>query len=371
MTTLVPVEHRRSAFDAFNCPRRYKALYIDGVPDESDAARRGSAFHAAAARYIGALRRVGRSEDYELAAAALRDGIAESVTPAHLVTEVESIFWRWAETFELDLQALLVVEERQRDADGFTWTPDLVYAHDDLIELRDWKTHWKPFTEDQAHKELQAQWYVWQASKLWPGFQRYRIVFVFVRWGVEVSAEFDQADIDQIEARIDAIAGAIREAAARDEWPAIPGQQCSYCSLSCPVADHPDRVPLRFVTRADAERAGALKLALDRAATQVDQALRVWCDAHGPLLVGGMEIGFRPSEKVTFPAAAAVDVLRAHEIPADDVTLSKSALRRYLTTKKFAYVREALEALACVKPGSRFGAKKAGELALDAGDDEE
>src|SRR5436190_23706285 len=112
-TATLPVVHRRSALEAFACPRRYKALYVDGVPDASDPARRGSSFHAAAHRYIAALVRTKQESDFELARAALREGLAESITPAHLVAEVTDLFWRWVEKFELDLDAFLTVETRQ------------------------------------------------------------------------------------------------------------------------------------------------------------------------------------------------------------------------------------------------------------------
>src|SRR5262249_25634976 len=154
--------HRRSALEAFACPRRYRALYIDGVPDQSDPARRGSAFHAAAHCYIDTLRARKQTSDLELAQAALNRGLAETITPPHLAHEVSDLFWRWAESFELDLDALLTVEGRQTDDEGYTWQPDLVYAFDDVLEIRDWKTHFQIFSESQASQEFQAQFYCWQ-----------------------------------------------------------------------------------------------------------------------------------------------------------------------------------------------------------------
>jgi hypothetical protein len=355
----LPVVHRRSAIEAFSCPRRYKALYIDGVPDESDPARRGSAFHAAAQRYIQALRDRKQTSDLELAQLALTAGLAETITPPHLAHEVTDLFWRWAESFELDLDAVLMVEEKQRDAEGHTWTPDLVYAYDEVLEIRDWKTHFAIFSDARAAAEFQAKWYCWQARKLWPGFSRYRIVFVFVRYGVDVSAEFDVPELEYFETSVAGIVAAIRRAGETNVFPAIPGSSCSFCTLTCEVAEHPERVPLRLISKVSAERALGVKLAMTAALRNVDAALNAYCTEHGPVSCNGMEIAHRPAPKMEFPADGVYQVLRAADIP-PRFTVSKSALRSYLTTKKFSHVREPLEALAKVTPGSRFSVKRAG-----------
>jgi hypothetical protein len=358
-TTTLPVVHRRSALEAFSCPRRYKALYVDQVPDESDPARRGSAFHAAAHRYILALKHAAQASDLELAQEALTRGLAETITPPHLAHEVTDLFWRWAESFELDLDALLMVEERQQDAEGHTWQPDLVYAFDDVLEIRDFKTHFAIFTDARAAAEFQAKFYCWQARRLWPGFSRYRIVFVFVRYGVDVAAEFDVPELEYFETSVAGIVGAIRHAAETNDFPAIPGASCGVCSLTCEVAEHPERVPLRLISKVSAERALGVKLAMTAALRSVDQALNAYCLEHGPVTCNGMEIAHRPAPKMEFPAEGVYQVLHAAEIP-PKFPVSKSALRSYLTTKKFSHVREPLEALAKVTPGSRFAVKRAG-----------
>jgi hypothetical protein len=351
--------HRRSALEAFSCPRRYRALYLDGVPDESDPARRGSAFHAAAHRYILLLQKSGQASDLELAREALRDGLAETITPPQLVHEVTDLFWRWAESFELDLDALLLAEERQQDAAGYTWQPDLVYAHDDVLEVKDWKSHFAIFSDARAASEFQAKFYAWQARKLWPNFETYRITFVFVRYGVEVSAEFDVAELEYFETSVEGLVGAMRRAHETDTFPAIPGASCSVCSLTCEVAEHPERIPLRLISKVSAERALGAKLAMTAALRSIDQALNAYCAEHGPVTCNGMEIGHRPAPKVEFPAEGVYQVLATFDIP-PRFTVSKNALRSFLTTKKFSHVREPLEAIAKVTPGSRFEAKRVG-----------
>lgn len=367
--TTTPVVHRRSALEAFACPRRYKALYIDQVPDASDPARRGSAFHAAAHRYIAALVRTKQSADFELARVALLEGMASEITPAHLVAEVTDLFWRWAEKFELDRDAFLTVETRQTDDEGYTWQPDLVYAFDEVLEIRDWKTNFQIFTETRAAEEFQALWYCWQARKLWPGFQRYRIVFVFVRYGVEVAAEFDLASIDQFEAQVEAVVASIRRAAETDMWPAVPGSSCSYCSLRCEVADHPERVPVRLVSQEQAQRALQVKLAMASTLRTIDSALSAWCAANGPLTVNGMEIAHRPTARLEFPAAGVFKVLSDNDIT-PKFAIGATALKSYLTAKKYAHVRDDIAALALARLGNRFSVKRAGDVDTDSDTEE-
>jgi hypothetical protein len=358
-TATLPVVHRRSALEAFSCPRRYRALYIDGVPDESDPARRGSAFHAAAHRYILALKATGQTSDLDLARVALREGMAETITPPHLAHEVSDLFWRWAESFELDLDALLLVEERQTDAEGYTWQPDLVYAFDDVLEINDFKTNFAIFSDARAAAEFQAKFYCWQARKLWPGFSRYRIVFVFVRYGVRVSIEFDVPELEYFETSVEGIVAAIRRAGETNTFPAIPGASCSYCTLTCDVAEHPERVPLRLISKVSAERALGVKLAMTAAMRSINAALEAYCAEHGPVTCNGMEVGHRPVDKMEFPASGVFQVLQDAGIT-PKFTVGKTALRSYLTTKKFSHVREPLEALATVTPGNRFSVKRAG-----------
>jgi hypothetical protein len=292
-------------------------------------------------------------------AARAHDGLAETITPPHLAHEVTDLFWRWAESFELDLDALLLVEEKQRDDQGHSWTPDLVYAFDDVLEIRDWKTHFAIFSDARAAAEFQAKWYCWQARKLWPGFSRYRIVFVFVRYGIDVSAEFDVPELEYFETSVQGIVAAIRHAGETNVFPAIPGASCGVCSLTCDVAEHPERVPLRLISRVSAERALGVKLAMTAALRNIDAALQAYCTEHGAVTCNGMEVAHRPASKQEFPADGVYQVLHDAGIP-PRFTVSKSALRSYLTTKKFSHVRAPLEALAKVTPANRFSVKRVG-----------
>jgi hypothetical protein len=356
---------RRSALESFSCPFRYRQIYVDGVPDDSDEAIRGRAFHAAARRYIHALWQTRQREDLQLAEQAFAEGMVEERTPAHLLPEVGDLFWqRWAPDFELDLDAYLSAEEQQVDSLGYTWTPDLLYAYDDLLEIPDFKTYWIGFSDAQARHELQGRFYAASARRLYPGFAKYRIRFDFVRWGFSASATFDTADLDQVDAELAITRQQIERAHAENAWPAVPGQHCGFCRLECPVVNDARLAPVRISSAEDAQRIAGQLLVLQQAATARRKALEAWCAGEGPVTIGGREWAHRPSAVTTFPIAAVMQILIDQGVT-PTFSVSKSALRTYLTTKRFAHVRPDLEALATITHGTKFTAKKVGDVTDD------
>jgi hypothetical protein len=353
---------RRSALEAFACPWRYKAIHLDGVTDTSDEAIRGQAFHAAAHRYIAALWKTKQREDLHLAEEAFERGMLDVRTPAHLLPEVGDLFWqRWAPDFELDLDAYLSAEQRQVDALGYSWTPDLVYAHGDVLEVPDWKTYWIGFSAEQAQQEFQARFYAASARRLFPGFGTYRITFHFVRWGFSVSADFDAAALDQIDTEVDITRKNIEQAIAVDEFPAVPGQHCGYCRLRCPLVAEMRTELVQIVSREAAQQVAGEVLVLEQALRARKAALSAWCSGEGPVVVGGMEFSHRKTETTQFPIDKVLQVLEAQGIT-PTFRVSKSTLRTYLETKKYAHVRPALEPLAIVNVSTEFRARKAGAV---------
>lgn len=351
---------RRSALEAFACPYRYKAIHLDGVRDTSDEAIRGQAFHAAAHRYIQELWRTKQREDLHLAEEAFERGMLDVRTPAHLLPEVGDLFWqRWAPDFELDLDAYLSAEQRQIDALGYSWTPDLVYAHGDVLEVPDWKTYWIGFTAEQAQQEFQARFYAASARRLFPGFSTYRITFHFVRWGFSVSADFDAAALDLIDTEVDITRKNIEQAIARDEFPAVPGQHCGYCRLRCPLVESMALELVQLTSPAAAAQVAGEILVLQQALNARKGALNAWCAGEGPVVVGGMEFSHRATATTQFPIDKVLEVLQDQGIT-PTFRVSKSTLRSYLETKKYAHVRPHLEPLAITTPSTEFRARKRG-----------
>ena len=95
---------------ATSCLHRYKAIWVDGVPDQSDLSLKGIAFHSCAHKYILRLVDAKLPQDHEEALLAFTEGIASALTPSHLVPQVREMFMKWAERFGLELGAFLAAE---------------------------------------------------------------------------------------------------------------------------------------------------------------------------------------------------------------------------------------------------------------------
>lgn len=368
MTPSAPL--RRSALEAYACPARFQQIYVLGRQDTSDPARRGSAFHRAAEFYLLALAERRERSNAEVAADALHDAFVAEQTPAHLMADVENLWQRWTEGFELDLEAFLLAEERQIVGGRFTFTPDAVYARPEELEIVDLKTHFQALTETQAKAELQSRMYACLAARIWPGFPRYRFTYQFVRVGVTVSVAWEPSELDAIERQLDALEDGIRAAQASGDYPAVPGAHCAYCHFACPLTDDAHRLPVRLQTADEATRIAGELLVLETAVAAKRRALSAWCAVEGPVAAGSVEWAHRPAESVSYPAAKVIDVLREQDVDVSGFTLGKIALKPYVATKKRAHLRPLLEPLAVTEAGTKFGKKKIGAVGDEPADEE-
>ena len=364
MSTVLPVLRRSAMQTAESCLYRYRAIWVDGVPDQSDLSMTGIAFHACAHRYIERLVSEQVPSDADEAKAAFVEGIAAALTPARLVSSVRAIFMRWAEHFELDLAAFLAAEEHQIGKTDQTFTPDLVYGRPTELEMPDFKTFWHPLTETQIRQDFQARWYIYNAMRIWPNFPKYVFTHVYVRYGTQVRVEFTPHDFQTFEDEIAAIEATITEAAARNEWPATAGKECAYCQLDCPLVDSPALIPQR-VKASQAVTVGGWILAADRQVRLAKKALKAYCAAYGAVDVAGVEFNSRPVTVRTYPVNRVVAALTAAGVDKDAATLgagsltvSHSALAKLF--KSYPSLEAALQPFKAESVQYRFGAKQAG-----------
>jgi hypothetical protein len=354
MTNTLQSQKRRSALEAFSeCKYRWHRLYVLGERDESEEARRGQTFHACAKHYIRALFDAREASNLELARDAFQAGLVEAPCPPTLFDDVHDLFWTWAEKFELDVDAYLLNEERPRDPDDYQLQLDLAYARGDVLEIPDFKTYWQIWSEDRVRKAFQPRFYMARARRIWPGFQTYRFVMVFVRFNVSVAVEFSAAQLDRLDDQVTAIELAQGEALVHGDFPATPGDHCGYCTLPCPVVDLASSAPVRLITRDAAEKAGGEYVALLQALAVRRKALETFTALHGAVDANGVLFHHKPTASRKFQAAAVVDALRAQSIE-PTFAIGSTPVKSYLTAKKWAHVRPAIEALATTKTGSRF-----------------
>lgn len=366
MSAVVPFYRNRSALETFQCPFRWKRKYLDRVPDDSFPALRGRTFHAAKKHYIQALVAHGCSDDLDLATAALDAGIAEELAPDDVIAEVTAIWQPHVEHFELDIDHLLLVEERPQDPDGYDFRPDYVLAFGNTLEVHDDKTYYATLSPAQARAELQPKFYLARARRIWPGFQVYRFVFHFVRFGQAVDVEFSAGELDDVDTQLLQLELAIATAIEQDRFPTRRGAWCTLCRLECPDVPDVRVAPVRASTLEEARQLLGELAILDQAYTARREALHAFTQFHGPVTLHGLEARIDTGTETRFPATAVIDALRAQDVDPTDLTVSRSGLRRYLDTKRFRHVREALEALGTSRPKPTFRIRKAAEAETPA-----
>lgn len=362
MSVLPRRYRRRSALQAFECPAHFKGVYVDGRRHESHPARRGTAFHLAVRRYIELL--TGHEnkpdDDADLATQAFREAMAASQVPLSIIQEVDELWSRFVPNFRLDHDALLMHEERPDDE--YDWQPDLVRVYGDVLEITDFKTHFQVLNQAAAASAFQCQFYSARARHIWPGFSIYRFALWFVRWNVIVHVELQQSDIDQHEEHLAILEAGIATSLLTDEWPAVPGETCQYCDLACPVADDALLHPVRIESEADAQQMLGEYLALSQAVKARRAALESWSGLEGPVRLNGLEFGPRPTSSTTFPIQRVLDVFKAHGLAAT-FSISKTAIKPYLTQVRYRHVAPDLEPLGLVSPGSEYRVRKVGDIA--------
>lgn len=362
--TVLPVLRRSAMQTAKSCLFRYKRIWIDGVPDSNDYSLKGIAFHSCAHRYIARLVSHGTPADHDEAKAAFVEGIAAALTPPNLVPEVRAIFFQWAEHFELDIEWFLAAEEHQIGKSQHTFTPDLVYARPNGLEIVDFKTYWRPLSEEQIRADFQALFYVYYAQRIWPNFQKYTFTHSYVRFGTQVSVEFTAADFDGFADSVEAVAATEEEAQARNEWPATAGPECAYCTLDCPIADNEALMPVRMPLPQQAQAVGAWLVANTRKATAGLKALKAYVSAYGPVTVGGVEWNNRPVTQRLYPIGDVLRILKERNVMGAfdgeaGLTISHSALAKLI--KQFPQLAADLLPFQQTKTTYRFSAQAPGD----------
>ena len=362
MTTDLKV-YRRSELEtiAEGCLFRYDKIWRQGAPDQSDLSLVGIAGHAVSHVYLKKLVAANVTQDAELANESFVQGIAQSQTPARLIPEVKHVWQFFAERFELPLERFVASEEREVTGQ-VSWSADLALANPERNELEivDWKWGWaKPLSEDDLRSLFQARVYSKSAMDRFPGFHRYRFTLHAVRWGKVVSTVFSQTDLDSVETELSAAIATVQHAEATNDWPAIPGPACAYCTLACPVADDRANYPIRLTTAEQAEVVAGWLLPTSAAVTAGKKALKAYVSTHGPVEINGMRWDNYPSEVRTYPLPKVIDAFKARDLGGfEDLTLSQSALSKAF--KQFPALQKDLEPVVNSKTQYRFMAKKPG-----------
>lgn len=358
--------YRRSELEAVGdgCLHRYKAIWIDGVDDTSDLALVGIGLHRVQYVYIQRLVAAGLRQDVEEAQAAFTEGIALSQTPNRLIPEMRLLWDRHAEHWDLPIDQFLTAEERHNEAGSVSWSPDLVLARPNELEIVDFKWGWSPpLTEEDLRVLFQARVYSFYAQQRWPNFQSYRFTIFAARFNKYISTVFSHEDLDNVERELAAHIATLEEAQATGQWPAVAGPACRFCQLKCPLVDTPVTMPKRFLAASQAEQIGGWILAGQQMIKEAKKALKGWVSVNGPVSVNGVIWDNRPTMERKYPVQAILDVLNKRGVMGafeeEGLTISHSALKGLF--KRFPAIEEDLAGVMREKQSWRFSAKRGGD----------
>lgn len=358
--TGVPVMSR-SSLEAAACAFRYNGIYMQQINDESVPSLRGSGYHMVKRHYVKGLYAAKVPMDFEIANLAFRTGIREAGTPTDLIPEIRDIYDRHVQHFELPLDRYASNEDLRVRIDApvpyqLETDLDLIHADRAEVEILDDKTYYVGFTEAQARELVQTRYYMWAAMQEYPGFEWYRMTYVFVRLNQTTSVRFNRAEFDQLDSEIramDAVRRRMYEIATHD---ATPGEVCGFCTLKCPVVDDPKRALLRVKTPEEFARLAGFQIVQQKVGREIQKALKGYVALHGPVNVNGEVFAFRDSVSTKYDAGQLVDLFREHQA-ATNFSVTASAIKSHL--KAFPSVAKEVEALGIEERSQRFGHKSA------------
>lgn len=360
---MITNSRRRSARETFShCAHRWDAEYRQGFVTDSLETRRGNAFHRAAELYIRSLKANQMTSDHGLAIDAITRAAGEWPLPFEEWTDLQSLWARWTEAFELQLHKHYDCET------AIDFPPysckiryDIVTVEDETtLVIEDLKTSFHIPNEEYLNSCLQTRLYCGAARRIFSGFDTYRMRYHFVRYGVTILTKpFTVTDLDAIDEWI-ATNDAAMDAAERDNvFPAHGTAICSTCKVKCPlIADHSKSDTVRLLTAQDALQAGALLSAVKTKAWTLTEALKGYCKVNGALEVGGMTYEHRPVDTTVFNARDVITVLDEHKETEFPLEFSKTAVSQLLKYQRYKHLRHDLGMLAKVTTTTHFNAKQ-------------
>lgn len=346
----------RSALEASQCGHRYNEIYVQGRKDESEISVRGTTLHACGKRYVTRLAAAQTPMDIGESEAAFLEGCAETGVPAQLVPEVRNVWARHVEHFELNLEAYVAAEEKRVNTTAripYEFKPDLEYVfyHESRVEIWDMKSYYVAFSDAVARELVQTRYYMWAAMQEYPGFQTYQMTYWFPRLNRFAVASFSHEEFGVLDQEIQAMEVSRRRRHLDNDWSALPGDVCTFCSLKCPVLDNPKTGLLRVNNLDDYKRIAGRLIVEKKWQSEAQKALKRWSTINGPVDVGGIVFAHRTGQKISYPAAAVVDEMRARGVH-PVFFVSKSSLKDHFKVTPRLEVE--LEPLAITKTTNSF-----------------
>ncbi len=288
-------------------------------------------------------------------AESIRDG-EPLLLPNEWLDVLEKQCRPWAERTALPVEAIVSLELRwAADMNGEpvafdatdAWLRGIcdrveVYPETRTCRVVDYKTGWAGHGD-----EMQADIYAW-AMLADISYEIVEIVFEHTAIGKEEVRTYTRHDMERVDTAIRSLAQAIHET---ETFTPLPGTAC----LTCPYARFCDAVAdvqEVIATEEDARKTVEALALLDRDMKTLKQALRTWCENHGPIEHNGVAWGIwrTPGEGFHDPHTF-VEACEAHDIdPLDYMSVNNTKAKK---------LRKILPDLVTENPTERFAQKKA------------
>ena len=349
------------------CPFAFSQKYELGIPEPAtDPLLTGQLMALTLERYLTHCATEKVATDITAIRSIARQTYAEAGVgiPLTALDEVLEICDRYALAHALDLDHLIGVE---------VWLPprpqtleiagrnvlgkvDELYMDDEgrVATIRDAKTNWSVWSEEDTRKKLQAKVYPILVAHAFPEIEEVEVVFDFVRWGMERTVRWSRAEIDEETLNIEALIMAMQRPGKR---PAVPGSRCSYCAYTqrCPTfkSMKADGTSFTPISLDDAVAVASEITVLEPAIAQRRKAIREWANERGPVPVHGLEYGYFEHQTPTIEPRAFFAWAKDRNIdPFDYLRVGTTDLRRLM--KK----RPGIEDIVTYETETKFDARR-------------
>jgi len=298
---------RQSTLELAVCLHRFNQHIVHKMPrPDTIYTVRGTAFHALAHKYVNYLVQTNQSSEHVYAESLTQDGAIFDTDAIALFRE-----WHAKHLFQPDfifgneVRVLLdwdlnpAPPETPPRLAPFSGDLDRVEIDGTTGDIYDYKTSFAIFNPTT----VQAYFYPWLLRRQFPHLRTIRFHLDFVRFNAMKHREFSVAEIDEREGDIILLTKRLFKALDDRVWPVIPNENCSNCTLECPLVN-------AGMTReaigqiASYEQAVSMTqelYALENKATHFKAVLRNYVAENGPVEILHHRLGFKKKVKKKYP----------------------------------------------------------------------
>lgn len=208
----------------------------------------------------------------------------------------------------------------------FDGMPDLVSAERKRCTIEDWKTHWRPLTQDDFEADSQLPRYALLVAANHQGFEEFVLRMRFVRYrGAIREVTLTRQDLEIVRWEL---IQAIEDAEVRADFEATPGDWCNLCghTSNCPVVRRflAHGVQLTVANDEEARRAAEVVRAIDAHSASLKRKLKGFLGADHPtgrVQLSGGTYGFGPQQRRTAHTKDVIEVWEAFDRPQNNHVL--------------------------------------------------